>query len=142
MEIRDNIDKGQNAGEFRVRDAGTLPGEVMQPLAAYTIKKRREKGLMHDDPLKETGATYRSIGLRSSTATRVVVGSKTSRGRQILRKQLGTGLTGIPSTDLREEIPPRNPIGYSRSTVAEIRDRWLSALAANKNSSVKIEVHV
>lgn len=122
--IRDNIDRGQVAGQYRPDDTGTTPGAPMSRLAAYTIARREAAGIHHEDPLKATGRTYREIGIRGLTSTRVTVGGTTGRSRRLLAFHFGTEVTGLLSSDLKRVVPPRNPVGYNDRVLNDIWRIW------------------
>jgi hypothetical protein len=126
--IRDNFSRSQNAGEFRVDDEGSLPRSTMQLPSKYTLAKRRARGNDNFQPLVDTGELRDSISIRRRTPTRVIIGPRGSRNRRKMVAQLGTGFTGIKSTDLLRDIPPRNPIGIStddKVTLDRLASRYL-----------------
>lgn len=126
-EIRRNFDQSTNAGEYVAVDVpGLSPGEIFQPLAAYTIMRREQEGYHDDTPLKATGQTYRDIGVIKRGRRRVEIGGRTARARKLLVKQLGSQVTGILSSETRSQIPPRNPVGYRRENIAQIQQLWRS----------------
>lgn len=124
--IQSNIDRSQAAGQFRpaADSSATGPGAAMPRLAAYTVAQRAKVGIHHDHPLKATGRTYREIGLRGLTSTRVTVGGTTARARRLLHFHLGTDVTGLPSSDLSRPVPPRNPVGYNDRVLNDVWKVW------------------
>lgn len=140
-DIRSNIDKGQVAGEYRpeMDDSGAPPGGAMTPISRYT-EEHRSQG--NSEPLKDTGRLYREIGIRNSSATKVVVGGTTRYAQMILKKQMGSDISGIGSTDLDRLIPYRSPVGYSRSVLAAVLSLLDNAFGVNHNLSVVVKYEV
>lgn len=141
QEIKDNIDKGQAAGSIKVDDAGNIPGEPFVPLAAYTRRKREAAGIHHDHPLKATGSMYNSIGVKKNRRS-VRIGAQGRKNRRKLEAQLGTGLTGIESSDLGREIPPRNPVGYTVSTKVRVIDVFMKAFGVRGSSYAIVDIGI
>lgn len=142
-EVLDNIDRGQLAGQFRpdMDTSGATPGSAMKPISRYTAEHRSGD---HLDPLKDTGQLRREIGLRNATAVHVVVGGTTTRARMLLRKHMGSDISGIGSTDLDRLVPYRSPMGYSAGVLARVLSLWDKALGADGHisGSAKYEVRL
>jgi hypothetical protein len=136
-EVKDNFDRGQNAGKYRVKDAGSLPNTPMDRPSEYTLKKRENHS---DAPLKDTGALYNSISVVGRTQLGRRVGAKGAKNQKKLHAQLGTDYTGILSSDLMREIPPRNPMGFKESTWGEVRKSFLTGFGAEDKASGKITI--
>jgi len=141
-EVRGNIDDRRNAGAFRVDDAGTTPGTPMDTLSDYTLRKREQQGIFHDHPLKATGEMYRSIkSIRPGKVSRNI-GAKTEKNQKKLYAQLGTLHTDIVSSDKGTVIPPRNPVGFSKSTGNLVVDMFLTAFGAKDRTTTKIKIDI
>jgi hypothetical protein len=136
-EIKENFDRGQNAGRYRVKDAGSRPNMPMDRPSKYTIERREN---LSEAPLKDTGELYRSISIVGRSKLGRRVGAKGAKNQKKLHAQLGTGYTGIVSSDLGREIPPRNPVGFKESTWREVRRSFLSAYGVNDVATGKINI--
>lgn len=140
-EIKDNIDRGQVAGEFRpVMDTTGAPANgPMSPISKYTLSHRAQA---HSDPLKDTGRLYREIGTRNKSAVRIVIGGVTSRARMLLRKHMGSDISGIGSTDLDRPVPYRSPVGYSGRVLAQVLSLFGNAFGINRNVSGSVNYEI
>ncbi len=136
-EIKDNFDRGQNAGKYRVSDAGSRANMPMDRPSKYTLEKRQNSS---QAPLKDTGELYRSISVVGRSKLGRRVGAKGAKNQRKLYAQLGTGYTGVVSSDLMREIPPRNPVGFKESTWGAIRNTFLTSFGANDRASGKITI--
>lgn len=141
-EVKGNIDKRQNAGAFRVEDAGTVPNEPMMPLSAYTVKRREQEGIFQDHPLKATGDLYRSISVVRKNKRARTIGAKGRKNQKKLYAQLGTAHTGVVSSERRREIPPRNPVGYSQATSEKIKGIFLKGFGARDKTQAKLVIKI
>ena len=139
--IKENIDGSKNARSFKVDDAGGSSGSF-HPLSKYTISRRESRGNTSTKPLKDTGAMYRSIGVVRKGVTSRVVGAKGKKNERKLYAQLGTGYTGVVSSDLDRYIPTRNPVGYSQVTSVRVKDIFARAFGMRDNSLAKIDINL
>jgi phage gpG-like protein len=136
-EIKDNFDRGQNAGRYRVADAGSRANMPMDRPSKYTLERREN---LSEAPLKDTGELYRSISVVGRSKLGRRVGAKGAKNKRKLYAQLGTGYTGVVSSDLGREIPPRNPVGFKESTWRQVRGSFLSAYGVNDIATGKINI--
>ncbi len=140
--IQSNIDRSQNAGEYRSEPTPSADeGGVMFALSSYTLKDRASRGVLSEAPLKDTGSLYRSIGARR-VGKNVVVGPRSPTEKRKLVKQYGTVTTGITSSDLGREIPPRNPVGYTDREREDLEDMLFLSLNLDDNTSDRLEIQL
>lgn len=143
-EVRDNIRQGRNAGKYRVTDAGgTTANAPMLGPSVYTLKKRQR--FVEGDvfgtgakPLFDTGELHRSIAVIGKSQLKRRIGAKGAKNAKKLFAQLGTGYTGVVSSDLNREIPARNPVGFKESTAHEITGLFKNGFGVNDKATGKI----
>jgi hypothetical protein len=144
-EVRGNVHDSSTGGPFRnSADFDHTPGTSFTKLSQFTLKERERNGIFGVTPLIATGQLLRDIGTRKTGSQGLVVkvGPKTRRSRDILRKQMGTNITGILSSTLQRSIPARNPMGYDQATLRLILSLWENALSRSGNVSVAVTYEV
>jgi len=150
--IRKNIDQGRNASGFTPKGApGHVAGTPMTPLSGATVAIRESKGRPGDRPFYDTGYTYNHIGGWLGDATQIRVGGTTPKARDCIKLNYGTEVMGYQMAAIRgkshiksyypdTEIPPRNPIGYTRETANAIFSMWHDAMLVGDKSHSRFVV--
>jgi len=136
--IRKNINAGRNASGKMPEGAPTwVAGTPMTPLSKATLMIREKNGISSTRPFYETGYTYDHIGGWLADAISVRVGGTTKKARQCISLNYGTEVMGSEMKGIREalkseapdsEIPPRNPVGYTKQTSDAIFGFWAKAM--------------
>ena len=142
--IRGNINAGRNAASFMPEGAPTwIAGTAMTPLSRATLIIRERDGISSTKPFYASGYTYDHIDGWLADAVSIRVGGTTPKARKCIKLNYGTEVMGIEMARIREslksevpdsEIPPRNPIGYTKKTAEAIFRLWAKAMKVGDTS--------
>jgi hypothetical protein len=150
--IKKNIELGRNAPANLPSDSPTwVAGTEMTPLAAATLAIRESEGITSTRPFYATGYTHKHIGPWLAEATQVRVGGTTPKARDCIMLNYGTEFMGGEILRIREnlgsrykkkDIPPRNPIGYTRETADAIFRMWRKAMQCDNETKAVMKLEI